>query len=56
MTRIILTPILDVDYYDGDNAKFRVKGKINGIQNAEITYFGRGVAAEYGDKITRSVH
>lgn len=44
--------ITGVEYYDNEKALYTIKGKINGVQPAEITFFGAELDALYGDIMT----
>lgn len=44
--------VTDYEIYDGDRASYVLKGKINGIQKAEIILYTVELDAEYGDIVT----
>ncbi|MDE6665562.1 MAG: ComEC/Rec2 family competence protein [Ruminococcus sp.] len=43
--------IEDYDSYDNDKARYILKGKINGVCTARISFYSDELDAEYGDKV-----
>lgn len=43
--------VSDYDLYDGDKARYTLKGRINGQRTAKISVFCDNLGAEYGDMI-----
>ncbi len=44
--------VTDYEVYEGDRASYVVKGRINGLQKADILFYCNELGAEYGDIIT----
>lgn len=42
----------DYDCYDNDKARYIIKGKINGVRTAKISFYSDELDAEYGDKVS----
>lgn len=44
--------VTDIDVYSGDSARYVLKGKINGEQNAKVIFYDNNADLQYGDIIT----
>lgn len=46
--------ILDVKEYAGDKSQYRIRGRLDGVQQAEILVYYDSKECDYGDKVTLS--